>query len=206
MTCSRFRRTTLSVALAAAVGATTFSLPAAAASPSPLGPDHRVQLLTAPRSADAEVIATDYLAGNLAALGLSSADLTTLKLGHRYTTDGLGTNLFYLQRVDGVPVFNAITSVHVLDSGASHRDVPMITGRTLITGIRDAKHGPTCRLRPVVGRMVEETRLLRIPTCLVRAAGQRRRLALPRPLGPRAPNGAGRRAGTRAPRTVPRVL
>ncbi|HET9484756.1 MAG TPA: M36 family metallopeptidase [Xanthomonadales bacterium] len=118
MTRSRFRRTTLSVALAAAVGATAFGLPATAASPSPLGPDHRVQLLTPPRSADAEVIATEYLAGNLATLGLSSADLATLKLGHRYTTDGLGTNLFYLQRVDGVPVFNAITSVHVLDSGA----------------------------------------------------------------------------------------
>ena len=118
MTRSRLRRTTLSIALAAAVGATAFSLHADAASPSPLGPDHRVQLLTPPRSADAEVIATEYLAANLATLGLASADLSTLKLGHRYATDGLGTNLFYLQRVDGVPVFNAITSVHVLDSGA----------------------------------------------------------------------------------------
>ena len=111
-------RTALSSALAAVLVASAYAPPGEAASPSVLGADHRVQLLTQPRDADPEVIATDYLAANLATLELSAADLPTLKLGDRYRTDGLGTNLFYLQRIDGVPVFNAVTSVHVLDSGA----------------------------------------------------------------------------------------
>jgi len=115
---SRAARRLVMTALAAAFAAASLHAPAEAASPSPLGPDHRVQLLTQPRAADAAVIATDYFARNLATLGLTAADLSTLEIVRRYQTDGLGTNLFYQQGVAGIPVFNAITSVHVLDSGA----------------------------------------------------------------------------------------
>jgi len=112
----RLSRAMLAVAIAAALPLS--GSVQAGTSPSVLGPDHRVQLLTAPRAGDPLQIADDYLASNLDVLGLSSADLATLVLQHRYRTPGLGTNLFYQQQVDGVPVFNAITSVHVLDTGA----------------------------------------------------------------------------------------
>jgi extracellular elastinolytic metalloproteinase len=110
----RLARALLCLAIAAALPITA----AAGSSPSSFGPDHRVQPLTAPRAADALTIASDYLSGNLAELGLADADLGTLKLESRYHTRGLGTNLFYQQRIDGIPVFNALTSVHVLDNGA----------------------------------------------------------------------------------------
>jgi extracellular elastinolytic metalloproteinase len=87
-------------------------------SPPALGPDHRPQPLTAPRAGDPATIATEYLASHLDSLGLGAADLDTLVLQSRHHTAGLGTNLFYQQKIDGVPVFNAITSVHVLDNGA----------------------------------------------------------------------------------------
>jgi hypothetical protein len=108
----------LVLALAVATALPFAGVAEAGVSPPTLGPDHRVQLLTQPRDADPLIIAADYLAGNLSALGLAEADLSTLKLEQRYHTKGLGTNLFYQQQVDGVPVFNAITSVHVLESGA----------------------------------------------------------------------------------------
>lgn len=104
----------LCFALAAILGVSA----EAGVSPPKLGPDHRVQLLTPPSDADPLDIAAGYLASETAALGLTAADVATLQLAHRYHTDGLGTNLFYQQRVNGIPVFNAITSVHVLDSGA----------------------------------------------------------------------------------------
>jgi extracellular elastinolytic metalloproteinase len=91
---------------------------AAAVSPPSLGPDHQVRLLSAPSGADPLDIAGDYLAANAAALGLTAADVAALALEHQYRSDTLGTNIFYLQRVGAIPVFNAITSVHVLDSGA----------------------------------------------------------------------------------------
>jgi extracellular elastinolytic metalloproteinase len=91
---------------------------AAGTGPSLFDADQRVQPLTAPRAADPLTIASDYLDTNLDALGLEAADRATLALAHRYRTTGLGTNLFFQQTIDGVPVFNAITSVHVLDSGA----------------------------------------------------------------------------------------
>ncbi len=90
----------------------------AATSPPKLGPDFEVQLLSPPSGADPLDIASGYLAGHTADLGLTAADLSTLQLERRYHTDGLGTNFFYQQRVDGIPVFDAITSVHVLDNGA----------------------------------------------------------------------------------------
>src|SRR5688572_13690374 len=104
----------LGLALAATLGGSA----EAGVSPPKLGPDHRVQLLTPPSGADPLDIASGYLASHTTALGLTVADVTTLQLARRYHTDGLGTNLFYQQRINGVPVFNAITSVHVLDSGA----------------------------------------------------------------------------------------
>ncbi|MGH7857618.1 MAG: M36 family metallopeptidase [Candidatus Binatia bacterium] len=111
-----FARSALVVAVAAALACA--NLAAAAVSPSPLGPDHRVQLLTAPSGADPVDIAAGYLAGNAAALGLTAADVVSLLVEHQYRSDTLGTNVFYQQKVSGIPVFNAITSVHVLESGA----------------------------------------------------------------------------------------
>lgn len=108
--------TTLALAVAAALSAG--SVASAGTSPPVLGADHRVQLLTAPRNADPTVIAADYLASHVTELGLVSADIATLALQSKYRTEGLGTNLFYQQTINGIPVFNAITSVHVLDSGA----------------------------------------------------------------------------------------
>src|SRR5687767_1402235 len=104
----------LCFALAATLGGSA----EAGVSPPKLGPDHRVQLLTPPSAADPLDIASGYLASQTTALGLTVADVATLQLAHRYTTDGLGTNLFYQQRINGIPVFNAITSVHVLANGA----------------------------------------------------------------------------------------
>ncbi|HEV2854945.1 MAG TPA: M36 family metallopeptidase [Thermoanaerobaculia bacterium] len=104
----------LGLALAATLGGSA----EAGVSPPKLGPDYRVQLLTPPSAADPLNIASGYLASHTTALGLTAADVATLQLAHRYHTDGLGTNFFYQQRINGVPVFNAITSVHVLDSGA----------------------------------------------------------------------------------------
>ena len=108
------RRSVLALSLIAALFASTVH----AAAPTPFGADHRVRPLTAPRAGDPAVIAQAWIAGNLDRLGLDAADLATLVLAHRHRTDSLGTNLFYEQRIDGIPVFNAITSVHVLDSGA----------------------------------------------------------------------------------------
>lgn len=98
--------------------ATLVAAAQASTSPPKLGPDHRVRLLTPPSGADPLDIAAGYLASHTADLGLTTGDISTLQLAHRYHTDGLGTNLFYQQRVNGIPVFNAITSVHVLDNGA----------------------------------------------------------------------------------------
>jgi extracellular elastinolytic metalloproteinase len=128
----------LPAALLGSAIAVALALPAAAGTSPPLfGPDHRVQPLTAPRDADPLTIATDYLDANLAALGLDAADRATLVLAHRYRTAGLGTNLFFQQQIDGVPVFNAITSVHVLDSGAiltiNNSAVDAIAGRLSAT-------------------------------------------------------------------------
>lgn len=127
----RLGKTALTLAIAAAISLTNMAV--AGTSPSTLGPDHRVQLLSAPRTADPLVIATDYLAGHLSELGLGALDLDTLSLSRRYHTDGLGTNLFFQQQVNGIPVFNAITSVHVLDSGAilaiNNRAVGEVSGR-----------------------------------------------------------------------------
>ena len=111
-------RPRLRAVLAAALLA-ILALPAArAASPAPFGADHRVRPLTLPAAGDPAVIAQAWLAGHPGEIGLEATDVATLVLAHRHRTDGLGTNLFYQQRLDGVPVFNAITSVHVLDSGA----------------------------------------------------------------------------------------
>ncbi|HVF35575.1 MAG TPA: M36 family metallopeptidase [Candidatus Saccharimonadia bacterium] len=107
----------LSVA-AFAASIVLMSSAAHAGNPAKLGADHRVQLLTQPRAADAEVIAQEYFASQLATLGLTAADVAVLALERRYATQGLGTNLFYQQRINGIPVWNALTSVHVLDSGA----------------------------------------------------------------------------------------
>ena len=90
----------------------------AGVSPSKLGPDHQVQLLSPPSAGDPLDIAAEYLAGHAAELGLTAADVDTLELEHHYRSGTLGTNVFYQQRINGIPVFNAITSVHVLDSGA----------------------------------------------------------------------------------------
>ena len=111
----RLARRLLAAALLAAVSGSTVE---AGVSPPKLGPDHRVRLLTGPSTADPLDVATGYLAGHAAELGLTVADVSTLQLAHRYETEGLGTNLFFQQRVNGIPVFNGITSVHVLDSGA----------------------------------------------------------------------------------------
>lgn len=130
------------VARLALVAAIAAALPLAgaaeaASSPSSFGADHRVQPLTAPRADDPLTIATDYIAGNLDALGLVEADVATLMLGDRFHTKGLGTNLFFQQRIDGIPVFNALTSVHVLDSGAilavNNTAVGAIAGRLSAT-------------------------------------------------------------------------
>lgn len=105
--------TTALVAAVAIAGAAP-----AAAGPARLDPAHQPRLLSAPSTADPLDIANSWLAGNYAELGLTAADVATLELERRFHTAGLGTNLFYLQKVDGIPVFNAITSVHVLDDGA----------------------------------------------------------------------------------------
>ncbi len=127
--------TALSVAVAAALS--IGSLAMAGTSPPVLGPDHRVQLLTAPRNADPAVIATDYFSSHLSELGLAAADISTLTLQSKYRTEGLGTNLFYQQTINGIPVFNAVTSVHVLDSGAilavNNRAVESVAGRLSAT-------------------------------------------------------------------------
>jgi hypothetical protein len=102
----------LTLALAAAGDA------GAGVSPSKLTEDGRVRLLSGPSAADPEEIAAGWLAANLGELGLGAADLATLELEHRYHDETLGTQLFYQQRVGGIPVWNALTSVHVLDSGA----------------------------------------------------------------------------------------
>ncbi|HEX7184925.1 MAG TPA: M36 family metallopeptidase [Thermoanaerobaculia bacterium] len=115
---ARGTRLARALVLALAMTATLGGSAEAGDSPPKLGPDHRVQLLTPPSSADPLEIASGYLTANTTALGLTAADVTTLQLAHRYHTDGLGTNFFYQQRINGVPVFNGITSVHVLDSGA----------------------------------------------------------------------------------------
>lgn len=63
-------------------------------------------------------IAADFIAENYAELGLTQADIASLVLEHHYTSDTLGTNVYYQQRIGGIPVFNGITSIHVQDSGA----------------------------------------------------------------------------------------
>jgi hypothetical protein len=110
------RRLALSLAIAAALGS-----PARAPGrhqPQQARPDGRVRLLSAPASGDALDLALAYLGAHTSELGLTTADLSTLSLATRYRTDTLGTNLFFQQKLAGIPVFNAITSVHVLDSGA----------------------------------------------------------------------------------------
>jgi hypothetical protein len=114
----RLPRARLALLAAALIVALSGPSAQAGVSPSQLGPDHKVRLLSGPSSADPLDIATGYLTSHAAELGLTAADVPTLQLAHRYTTEGLGTNLFFQQRVNGVPVFNGITSVHVLDTGA----------------------------------------------------------------------------------------
>lgn len=101
----------------AAIGLISFSA-LASVSPPKLGPDHKVQLLSPPSSDSPMEIASSYLASHANDLGLTVDDVGTLVLGRQFYTEGLGTNVFFEQRVNGIPVFNGITSVHVLDNGA----------------------------------------------------------------------------------------
>src|SRR5687767_14028515 len=84
------RRPRARLALLAAALIVALSGPSAHAGVSPpkLGPDHRVRLLTGPSSADPLDIATGYLTSHAADLALTAADVSTLQLAHRYTTEG----------------------------------------------------------------------------------------------------------------------
>ena len=104
----------------------------AAISPPKLGPDHRVQLVSGPGPGTPLEIATAWLGGHAADLGLTALDVGTLQLARQYRTEGLGTNLFYQQKVDGIPVFNGITSVHVRDDGAI-----LTVNNTAVTDVRN---------------------------------------------------------------------
>jgi len=104
------------VALAACLAAAP-AAPAAAAPPQ-TGAVPQTQPLTLPSAGSPLDVAAAYLATSYAELGLTLADVSTLVLEHHYTSDTLGTNVFYQQRIGGIPVFNAVTSVHVLPSGA----------------------------------------------------------------------------------------
>jgi hypothetical protein len=123
------RRALLASAVAAALAA-----PGAVAGTSPpaLDADFRVAPLTAPRGDDPATIAARYLDTHLADLGLDASDRATLVLASRHHTSGLGTNLFYQQTVDGIPVFNAIVSVHVREDGAIQ--AVNNTAETAVTG------------------------------------------------------------------------
>ncbi len=73
--------------------------------------------LTAPSSRPARTVALDYVRSHLAALGLSSGDLSTLRFRADYV-DAIGVhNLSWSQAVDGTPVFGNGLKVKVTRDG-----------------------------------------------------------------------------------------
>jgi extracellular elastinolytic metalloproteinase len=72
--------------------------------------------LTGPQAGDAADVAMRYVRANTAALGLTSADLSTLRLAARDTANGV-THLRWRQQVDGIPAFDNELRVNVDGDG-----------------------------------------------------------------------------------------
>ncbi|MGH9310738.1 MAG: M36 family metallopeptidase, partial [Vicinamibacterales bacterium] len=79
---------------------------------------NRVGYLTGPRSGSARDIADAYIAANLDLLGLVETDLAERELTDVVYTRVTGaTHIYYRQRVNGVPVYNAQLHVNVNRDG-----------------------------------------------------------------------------------------
>ncbi len=74
--------------------------------------------LTAPDTRDARVVAEDFIASKTELLGLSSSDVVDVELTDRVYSRVSGvTHLYYQQRLNGVPVYNAQLHVNVAADG-----------------------------------------------------------------------------------------
>lgn len=85
--------------------------------------------LTAPKAGDPADIALDFVEKNLDRLQLTELDIADLELSDRYQTRHNGTtHLYWLQRLDGIPVHNGLLGVNVMADGrilnVHHRFVP----------------------------------------------------------------------------------
>jgi extracellular elastinolytic metalloproteinase len=72
--------------------------------------------LTGPQAGDPADIAMRYVRANLSALGLTTADLATLRLAERDSAGGV-THLRWRQEVDGIPAFDNELRVNVAADG-----------------------------------------------------------------------------------------
>jgi hypothetical protein len=72
--------------------------------------------LTGPQAGDAADVAMRYVRANTSALGLTTADLGTLRLAERDTANGI-THLRWRQEADGIPAFDNELRVNVDSDG-----------------------------------------------------------------------------------------
>ncbi|HEX7309723.1 MAG TPA: M36 family metallopeptidase [Gaiellaceae bacterium] len=73
--------------------------------------------LTGPSNSAASTIAVDYATNNAAALGLTQETLASLKLARDYVSIDGTHHLFYLQSINGVPVFGNGLKANVTKNG-----------------------------------------------------------------------------------------
>ena len=62
--------------------------------------------------------ARQFLAQQAESWGLQQADLSDLIISDMYTTDHNGlTHVYFQQQYKGIPIYNAVTSVHITKEG-----------------------------------------------------------------------------------------
>lgn len=84
-------------------GDATVSLDAVTGTPSDVS--SRLGFLTAPSAAPGSEVALGYVRAHLAGFGLTAADLDTLRETRRFTDINDITHVYWVQEVDGIPVF-----------------------------------------------------------------------------------------------------
>lgn len=74
--------------------------------------------LTGPQAGNPEDIALNYLRQNKESLGLTSTDLSDVQVTDHYVSSHTGvTHIYFVQRLNGIEVFNGLINVNVMPDG-----------------------------------------------------------------------------------------
>jgi hypothetical protein len=91
-----------------------------------------------PITPDPLAIANEYIHAHLGEWGLTPQDLNGMTVNDRYTDQSSGiTRVYFLQRYQGIPVYNAILNISITKTGtvffAGNRFVPDLAGKVNTT-------------------------------------------------------------------------